>query len=112
MLDLPSWETSAGLRRGGNKMIEKLAQKAMTDHKTLAGAYVSGAVAAIIMRYVASVSSPGIVHLILALIAVGGIVGAYLCVARSNAEAGLKAATIVGAAVVSGLFFALVSLLV
>jgi hypothetical protein len=93
-------------------MIQKLAEKAMSDHKHLTGAYVTGAAAAIIMRYVASVSGPGVIHLILALIAVGGIVGAYLFVARSEAEPGLKAATIVGAAVVSGIFFALVSLIV
>ncbi len=92
-------------------MIQKLAEKAMTDHRHLTGAYISGAVAAIIMRYAASASSPGIVHAVLALIAVAGIVGAYLCVARSNAEEGVKAVTIVGAAVVGGVFFVLVSLL-
>ena len=92
-------------------MIRGPAQEATSDHKHLAGAYISGAVAAIIMRYVASVAKPGFLHLILALIAVCGIVGAYLFVARSNADPGLKAGTIVGAAVVSGLCFALVSLL-
>ena len=66
-------------------------QKAMTDHKYLTRAYIGGAVAAILMRFAASAAKPGILHLILALIAV---------------------AAIVGAAVVSGLCFALVSLIV
>ena len=93
-------------------MIQNLAQKAMTDHKYLTNAYIGGAVAAILIRYVAGVGKPGVFDLILALIAVCAIVGAYMSVARSNADAGLKAATIVGAAVVSGLCFYLVSLIV
>ena len=93
-------------------MIQKLADKAMTDHKHLTSAYIGGAVAAILMRYAASVAKPGIFDLILALIAVCAIVVAYLSVARSNADGGLKAANIVGAAVVSGLCFSLVSLIV
>jgi hypothetical protein len=36
-------------------MIQNLAQKAMTDHKYLTHAYIGGAVAAILIRYVASV---------------------------------------------------------
>jgi len=51
-------------------------------------------------------------HLILALIAVCAVVGAYLSIARSNADAGLKAANIIGAAVVSLVCFALLSLVV
>jgi hypothetical protein len=82
----------------------------MTDHKYLRNAYISGAVAAIILRYVASVAKPGTVHAVLALIAVCGIVGAYLYVARADSEPGMKAANIVGAAVVAGVCFALVSL--
>ena len=93
-------------------MIQNLVKKATTDHKDLTSAYVSGAVAAIIMRYVTSVAKPGIGDVVLALIAVCGIVGAYLFVARSNADPGLRAATIVGVAIVSGVCFALVSLLV
>jgi hypothetical protein len=93
-------------------MIQNLADKAMTEHKHLMSAYVSGAVAAILMRFAASAAKPGIFHLILALIAVCAIVAAYLSIARSNADGGLKAANIVGAAVVSGLCFTLVSLIV
>jgi len=85
-------------------------QKAMTDHKYLTRAYISGVVAAILMRFAASAAKPGIFHLILALIAVCAIVGAYLSIARSNVDGGLKAANIVGAAVVSGACFALLSL--
>ena len=77
----------------------------MTDHKYLTRAYIGGAVAAILMRFAASAGKPGVLHLILALIAVCAIVGAYLSVARSNADGGLKAANIVGAAVVSGVCF-------
>ena len=87
-------------------------QKAMTDHKYLTRAYIGGAVAAILMRFAASAAKPSILHLILALIAVCAIVGAYLSIARSNADGGLKAANIVGAAVVALVCFALVSLIV
>jgi hypothetical protein len=93
-------------------MVQNFVQKATTDHKDLASAYVAGAVSAIILRYVASLAKPGIVDLLLVLIAMCGIVAAYLFVARSNADAELKAATIVGAAIVAGVCFALVSLLV
>lgn len=92
--------------------MQNLVQKATTDHKDLTSAYISAAVAAIILRYVASVAKPGLFEVILGLIAVGGIVAAYLFVARSNADGNLKAATIVGAAVVAGVFFELVSLIV
>ena len=47
-------------------MIQDLVQKATTDHKDLTSAYVSAAVAAIILRYVASVAKPGGVDVILA----------------------------------------------
>ncbi len=94
------------------QMIQDLVQKATTDHKDLTSAYISAAVAAIILRYVASVAKPGAVDVILALIAVCAIVAAYLFVARSKADGGVKAATIVGAAVVAGVCFALVSLVV
>jgi len=87
-------------------------QKAMTDHKYLTRAYIGGVVAAILIRFAASAAKPGMLHLILALIAVCAVVGAYLSIARSNADAGLKAANIIGAAVVSLVCFALLSLVV
>jgi len=93
-------------------MIQDLVQKATTDHKDLTSTYISAAVAAIILRYVASVAKPGGVDVILALIAVCAIVAAYLFVARSRADGGVKAATIVGAAIVAGVCFTLVSLIV
>jgi hypothetical protein len=92
-------------------MIQQLADKAMTDHKYLTRAYVSGAVAAILLRVAAGAATPSVFHVILALIAICAIVGAYLSVARSNADGGVKTANIVGAAVVSGVCFALVSLI-
>ena len=93
-------------------MIQQLADKAMTDHKHLTRAYVSGALGAILLRVVSGAANPGVLHVILALIAICAIVGAYLCVARSNVDGGVKAANIVGVAVLAGVCFALVSLLV
>ena len=51
-------------------------------------------------------------YLVAVLIAVCAIVAAYLFVARSKADGGVKAATIVGAAIVAGVCFELVSLVV
>ena len=48
-------------------MAQELLQKATTTHKDLLGAYVSGALSTIVIRYVASVGHPGIVHAVLAL---------------------------------------------
>ena len=47
-------------------MAQDLLQKATSDHKDLLGAYVSGALATIVIRYVASVGHPSIVHVVLA----------------------------------------------
>jgi hypothetical protein len=99
----------SGLRR--KKMAQELLQKVMSDHKDLLGAYVSGALATIVIRYVASVSHLGIVHVVLALLAVVGFVTAFLLIAGSRAEPGVKAGTVIGAAVVSGLCFTVVSYL-
>jgi hypothetical protein len=92
-------------------MVQELLQKATTDHKDLLGACASGAVATILIRYVASVGHPGIVHVVLALLAVVGFVAGFLLIARSSVEPAVKAGTVIGAAVVSGLCFALVSYL-
>ena len=92
-------------------MVRELLQKATTDHKDLIGAYVSSALATIVIRYVASVGHPSFVHVVLALLAVVGFVGAFLLIARSSAEPAVKAGTVVGAAVISGLCFVLVSYL-
>ena len=92
-------------------MVQELLKKATTDHKHLLGAYVSGALSTIVIRYVASVGHPSFVHVVLALLAVVGFVGAFLLIARSSAEPAVKAGTVVGAAVVSGLCFVLVSYL-
>jgi hypothetical protein len=48
---------------------------------------------------------------VLALLAVVGFVTGFLLIARSSVEPAVKAATVMGAAVVSGLCFALVSYL-
>ena len=92
-------------------MVQELLQKATSDHKDLVGAYVSSALATIVIRYVATVGHPSMVHVVLALLALVGFVAAYLLIARSSAEPGVKAGTVVGAAVVSGVCFALVSYL-
>ena len=47
----------------------------------------------------ASVGRPGFVHMVLALLSVAGIVGAFLLIARSSAEPALKAGTVVVASV-------------
>ncbi len=86
-------------------------QKATSDHKYLIAAYVSSALATIAIRYVASVAHPSIAHVVLSLLAVVGFVAAYLLIARSSVEPGVKAGTVIGAAVVSGLCFAVVSYL-
>ena len=90
-------------------MAQDLLLKATGDHKDLLGAYVSSALATIIIRYVASVGHPSIIHMVLALVAVVGFVAAYLLIARSSAEPGVKGGTVIGAAVVSGLCYVLVS---
>ena len=92
-------------------MVQELLKKATSDHKDLLGAYVSGALATIVIRYVASVAHPSIVHMVLALLAVAGFVTAYLLIAQSSAEPGVKGGTVMGVAVASGLCFALVSYL-
>jgi hypothetical protein len=92
-------------------MVQELLKKTTSDHKDLLGAYVSGALATIVIRYVASVGHPSIVHVVLALLAVAGFVTAFLLIARSSAEPGVKGGTVIGVAVVSGLCFALVSYL-
>ena len=92
-------------------MTQDLLQKATSDHKDLTAACVSGALATIVIRYVASVGHPSIIHAVLALLAVAGFVGAFLLIGRSSAEPAAKAGTVIAAAVVSGLCFALVSYL-
>jgi hypothetical protein len=92
-------------------MAHELFQRTTSGHKDLIGAFVSSAFAAIIIRYVASVGQPSIAHLVLALIAVAGFLAAFLLIGRSNVEPGIKAANVIGAAVVAGACFALVGYL-
>ena len=87
-------------------------QSVTTDHTHLIGTLVSSVLATIIIRYVASVQSPSFVHLVLALISVAGFLGAFLLVGRSPAAPEVKAGTIVGAAIVSGICFDVMSYLV
>jgi len=89
----------------------QLIKKAQTEHKDLVGACISAVVAALVMAYVISVAKPGVVQLVLAILAVGAIVWAYMLVARSPADAAWKAATVVGAAVISVLLLLGVSTL-
>ena len=93
-------------------MAQEGLQKALSDHKGLIGAYVSSALAAILIRYVASVGHPSFGHVILALIAVLGFLGAFLLVAQSAVAPTTKAGTVIGAAVISGICFAVASHLV
>ena len=93
-------------------MARQQAQKPINERHDLIGAYVCSAVAAILIRYVASVGHPGSGHAVLALLAVAGVVAAYLLIARSDTDENQKAANIVGAAVIAGICFAIVSWLV
>lgn len=87
-------------------------EKAMAGHQDLICAYASGALAAMILRYVASVAHPVYDHVALALIAMCGILAAYLLIAQSKIAPEAKAANVIGASVVSGIFFAVVSYVV
>ena len=55
------------------------------------------------------VAQPTFGHAALALIAVLGFLAAFLLIARADVEPGAKAANVMGAAVVSGICFAIVS---
>ena len=79
-------------------MSEQL-KKAVRD-RDLTWAFSSGIAAAIIMSYVTSVAKPSIIHLVLALIAVCAIVGAYLFIARSKIDAAGMTATVIATALV------------
>ena len=92
-------------------MAQEGLQKAVTDHKDLIGAYVSGALATVLIRYVATIGHPSIAHVVLALLAVVGFVSAFLLIARSSVEPAVKGGSVIGAAVVSGLCFAVVAYL-
>ena len=75
-------------------------QKAVRD-ADLISAGVSGVLASVLLSYAAHATRPGIIHALVALVAVGAIVGAYLFAARSKVEGEWKVATIVGGGVVS-----------
>jgi peptidoglycan/LPS O-acetylase OafA/YrhL len=85
-------------------------QKALQD-RDLISACVCGLLAALVMSYVANVSKPGAVHVLLALIGLGAILGGFLFVARSKAESEWKAATAIAGGLVSVLCFLLLSML-
>ena len=95
-------------------MAQQQVQKSipMSERHDVSGAYASGAAAAIVIRYVASVAHPVFGHAVLALFAVLGVLAAYLLIARSGLDETQKAANIIGAAVVAGICFAIVSYLV
>jgi hypothetical protein len=57
--------------------------------------------------YVASVEDPGIVEMILALIAMLGFLAAYLLVAQSSIEPDAKGGNVIAVAVVSAICFAI-----
>ncbi len=84
----------------------------LSERQDVVLAYACGAVAAIVIRYVASIAHPAFGHAVLALFAVAGILAAYLLIARADLEPDMKAAHIIGAAVVAGICFSVVSYLV
>jgi hypothetical protein len=93
-------------------MIQQHQQSVTTDHTDLIGAFVSSALSTIVIRYVSSVQHPVFGHLVLALFAVAGFLAAFLLIGRSKAPLEVKAGSIVGAAVVCGICFAVISYLV
>jgi hypothetical protein len=93
-------------------MAQQQQQNATTDHSDLVVAFVTSALAAIVIRYVAGVQHPVFGHLVLALFAVSGFLAAFLLIGRSTAAPEVKAGSIVGAAIVSGICFTVMSYLV
>jgi hypothetical protein len=55
-------------RLGGSAVTEQRFQRSMSEHQDVIGAYASSALAAIIMRYVASAPHPAFGHAVLALL--------------------------------------------
>jgi hypothetical protein len=88
-----------------------LAQKAMTEHRDLTGVFIAGIIAAVLMRYVTAVATPAAIHAVLAVVAAGAIVCAYLLLARSKVSPEWKLVAAVAAAVVSAVCFRLLSML-
>jgi hypothetical protein len=95
----------AGRPQGGSM------HNTMHEHKDLLTACISAGIAAILMAYVVTVQKPAAFHLILALASVGAITWAYLLVGRSSATSEQKAGAIVGAAIVAGICFEIVTYL-
>ena len=69
-------------------------QKAARDGD-LISACISALGAAVLLSYVVNVAKPGVIHVLIAIVAVAAIVGAYLYVAHAKVDAAWKAATII-----------------
>ena len=102
-------EERKGKPLGANNMWQRL-ERALEDHQDLICANASGTLAAMTLRYVASVPHLVYDHVPLALLAVLEILAAFLLIAQSKVQA--KAANVIGAAVVAGICFAVVSYVV
>jgi hypothetical protein len=85
-------------------------QRALKD-RDLANAGICGFAAAILMSYVASVAKPGPLHVLLALLGLGAILGGFLSIAHSKAEPEGKAAAGIAVGLISLLCFVLLSML-
>jgi peptidoglycan/LPS O-acetylase OafA/YrhL len=83
----------------------------ISGDRDLTRGFICGIAAAVIMSYVASVKSPHLLHVWLALAGVAAIVGAYLSIAQSKADPELKGLVGLGGAVVSIACFLLLSTL-
>ncbi len=83
-------------------------QKVMRDPDVIS-ACVSGLIAALVMSYVVNVSPPGVIHLVLAAVALAGILGGFLFLARSKIESDWKAAAAIAGGLISVLCFVLLS---
>jgi hypothetical protein len=83
-------------------------QKALRD-SDLVSAVVSGAVAALCMSYAANAARPGLLQLVVALVAICATVSAYLFIARSKVEPEYKAGTVIIVGAVGALYLILLS---
>jgi lysozyme family protein len=95
-----------GKEREDDTMSEQL-QKALQDRELMAS-LVGGLIAALCMTFAAN-TSPGGFQLVLALVAVGAAVWAYLSVARSKVDAPWKAGAVVAIGILGVVVLVLVS---
>lgn len=88
----------------------KGASTSITNQKELISAVVASGVAGLVMAFVANAAKPSLIHDVLVLAVVAAIVWAYLQIAKSAAEAQLKAGAVIVAAIVGVVLLKLASM--